>query len=100
VKGKYTAVFSPITKEVITMRLRNILVLAAFTAMSVGMISCGKKAEEAPKTDSTMTAPAPAPAPAPAAAPAADTSKKMDAAAPAGKPEEKKDEMKKDEKKK
>ena len=76
------------------MRLRNILVLCAFTAMSVGMISCGKKAEDTPKTDSTMApAAAPAPAPAPAAAPAMDSSKKMDAAAP--KMEEKKDEMKK-----
>ena len=66
------------------MRLRNILVLAAFTAMSVGMISCGKKAEEPAKVDSTM-APAPAPAPAPAATTTTtttttttDTTKKMD----------------------
>jgi hypothetical protein len=82
-------------KEVITMRLRNILVLCAFTAMSVGMISCGKKADETPKADSTMTAPAaPAPAPAPAAAPAADSTKKMDAAAP------KMEDKKMDEKKK
>lgn len=76
------------------MRLRNILVLCAFTAMSVGLISCGKKAEEAKPADSTM-APAPAPAPAPTTTTttttttSTDTTKK-DGAAPAAKPEEKK----------
>lgn len=40
------------------MRLRNILMLCAFTAMSIGVVSCGKKAEEEVKTDSTAMAPA------------------------------------------
>jgi hypothetical protein len=46
------------------MRLRNLFVLGAFTAMSFGMISCGKKAEEPKPADSMMT-PAPAPTPTP-----------------------------------
>ena len=50
------------------MRLRNLFVLGAFTAMSFGMIACGKKAEEPKPADSMMT-PAPAPAPAPAPVP-------------------------------
>ncbi|MFI5264600.1 MAG: hypothetical protein ACHQM6_08805 [Candidatus Kapaibacterium sp.] len=61
------------------MRLRNVFVLGAFAAMSLGTIACGKKTEEMKPADSVMApAPAaPAPAtPAPAAAPAADTSKK------------------------
>ena len=72
------------------MRLRNLFVLGAFTALSLGTIACGKKAEEAKPADSMMT-PAPAPAPAPAAMP--DTAKK--AAPDAKAPEMKKDEMKK-----
>ena len=64
------------------MRLRNLFVLGAFTAMSFGMVACGKKAEEPKPADSMMT-PAPAPAPAPAPTPA-----KMDSA--------KGDQMKKD----
>ena len=49
------------------MRLRNLFVLGAFTAMSFSMIACGKKAEEVKPADSMMTpAPAPAPAPTPA----------------------------------
>jgi hypothetical protein len=66
-------------KEVITMRLRNVFVLGAFTAMSLGTIACGKKTEEMKPADSVMApAPAaPAPAtPAPAATPAPDTTKK------------------------
>ena len=50
------------------MRLRNLFVLGAFTAMSFGMVACGKKAEEPKPADSMMT-PAPAPMPAPAPAP-------------------------------
>jgi len=50
------------------MRLRNLFVLGAFTALSFGTIACGKKAEEAKPADSMMT-PAPAPAPAPAQVP-------------------------------
>lgn len=45
------------------MRLRNLFVLGAFTAMSFSMIACGKKTEEVKPADSMMT-PAPAPAPA------------------------------------
>lgn len=61
------------------MRLRNILFLSAIAVLSVGISSCGKKAEEPKPADSMMTpAPAPAPEPAPAPAPAADS-----AAAPA-----------------
>jgi hypothetical protein len=59
------------------MRLRNLFVLGAFTALSFGTIACGKKAEEAKPADSMMTpAPAPAPAPAPTPAPAAMDSAK------------------------
>ncbi len=50
------------------MRLRNLFVLGAFTAMSFSMIACGKKTEEVKPADSMMT-PAPAPAPAPAPTP-------------------------------
>ncbi|MDP4219517.1 MAG: hypothetical protein Q8916_00170 [Bacteroidota bacterium] len=50
------------------MRLRNLFVLGAFTAMSFSVISCGKKAEEVKPADSMMT-PAPAPAPTPAPTP-------------------------------
>ena len=57
------------------MRLRNLFVLGAFTALSFGTIACGKKAEEAKPADSMMT-PAPAPAPAPAPSAVADTVKK------------------------
>ena len=60
------------------MRLRNLFVLGAFTAMSFSMIACGKKAEEPKPADSMMTAPAPAPAPAPAATPAKMDSVKGD----------------------
>jgi hypothetical protein len=52
------------------MRLRNLFVLSAFTAMSLGVIACGKKTEEVKPADSMMT-PAPAPPPAPAPTPAA-----------------------------
>ncbi len=51
------------------MRLRNLFVLGAFTAMSFSMIACGKKAEEQKSADSMMTTPTPAPAPAPAPVP-------------------------------
>lgn len=81
--------------EVITMRLRNILVLCALTAMSVGVISCGKKAEEPKAADSTMTAPAPAPA---ATTTTTTTTTVVDSSKM--KDEMKKDEMKKDEMKK
>lgn len=56
------------------MRLRNLFVLGAFTAMSFGMIACGKKTEEVKPADSMMT-PAPAPAPTPAPAPKVDSVK-------------------------
>ncbi len=75
--------------EVITMRLRNILVLCALTAMSVGVISCGKKAEEVKPADSVMVAPAPAPA---TTTTTTTTTTVVDST--------KKDEMKKDEMKK
>jgi hypothetical protein len=56
------------------MRLRNILFLSAIAALTIGMTSCGKKAEEPKPADSMMTpAPAPTPAPEPAPAPAADS---------------------------
>ena len=71
------------------MRLRNILMLSAFTAMSLGVVSCGKKAEEPKAADSTMTAPAPAPA---ATTTTTTTTTVVDSS--------KKDEMKKDEMKK
>jgi hypothetical protein len=51
-----------------SMRLRNLFVLGAFTAMSFSVISCGKKAEEVKPADSMMT-PAPAPTPAPTPVP-------------------------------
>jgi len=54
------------------MRLRNILVLCAVFGFSLGLASCGKKAEE-PKPADTVTTPAPAPMPEPAPAPAPDT---------------------------
>lgn len=47
------------------MRLRNILVLCAVFGFSLGLASCGKKAEE-PMPADTVTAPAPMPEPAPA----------------------------------
>jgi len=47
------------------MRLRNILVLCAVFGFSLGLASCGKKAEE-PKPADTVVAPAPMPEPAPA----------------------------------
>ena len=50
------------------MRLRNILVLCAVFGFSLGLASCGKKAEE-PKPADTVVAPAPMPEPAPAPAP-------------------------------
>lgn len=59
------------------MRLRNLFVLGAFTAMSFSMIACGKKTEEVKPADSMMT-PAPAPAPAPAVTPAKVDSVKGD----------------------
>ena len=61
------------------MRLRNILVLCAVFGFSLGLASCGKKAEE-PKPADTVTTPAPAPMPEPAPAPmdsTMDTTKKM-----------------------
>lgn len=51
--------------EVITMRLRNILFLSAIAVLTIGVSSCGKKADEPKPADSMMT-PAPAPAPGPA----------------------------------
>ena len=78
------------------MRLRNILVLCALTAMSVGVISCGKKAEEPKAADSTMTAPAPAPAA--TTTTTTTTTTVVDSSKMKG--EMKKDEMKKDEMKK
>jgi hypothetical protein len=50
------------------MRLRNILVLSAAFGLTLGLSSCGKKAEE-PKPADTVVAPAPMPEPAPAPAP-------------------------------
>ena len=59
------------------MRLRNILVLCAVFGFSLGLASCGKKAEE-PKPDTTVVAPPPAPPePAPAVDTTMDTTKKM-----------------------
>jgi hypothetical protein len=60
------------------MRLRNILVLTAVFGFSLGLASCGKKAEETKPAD-TVVAPAPMPEPAPAPAPDStmDTTKKM-----------------------
>jgi hypothetical protein len=65
------------------MRLRNILFLSAIAVLTIGVSSCGKKAEEPKPADSMMT-PAPAPAPAPAPGPAMDT-----VVAPAGTMEKK-----------
>lgn len=48
------------------MRLRNILFLSAIAVLTIGVSSCGKKAEEPKPADSMMMTPAPAPAPAPA----------------------------------
>ena len=59
------------------MRLRNILVLCAVFGFSLGLSSCGKKAEETKPVDTVVT-PVPAPMPEPAPAPAdstADTTK-------------------------
>ncbi len=47
------------------MRLRNILFLSAIAVLTIGVSSCGKKADEPKPADSMMT-PAPAPAPGPA----------------------------------
>ena len=47
------------------MRLRNILVLCAVFGFSLGLASCGKKAEE-PKPDTTVVVPPAPPEPAPA----------------------------------
>ena len=63
------------------MRLRNILFLSAIAVLTIGVSSCGKKAEEPKPADSMMT---PAPAPAPAPGPAMDT-----VVAPAGTMEKK-----------
>ncbi len=64
------------------MRLRNILFLSAIAVLTIGVSSCGKKAEEPKPADSMMMTPAPAPAPAPG--PAMDT-----VVAPAGTMEKK-----------
>lgn len=59
------------------MRLRNILVLCAVFGLSLGLASCGKKAEE-PKPADTVATPAPMPEPTPAPTDTTmDTTKKM-----------------------
>ena len=64
------------------MRLRNVFVLTAFLALSLGAVSCGKKTEEVKPADSMMTpAPAPAPAPAPTPAPNMDSARRADSIA-------------------